>query len=301
MPAVLRPFVAYLRVYEPLSAFDSPFADQLRTVGERAQLRRAVAGQREREVWLRSLISRPAWSLPGELPDGRPAPNNARDVLMIDAADVPTDGTTAAGPGPLFCPLDVLPRSAAALVGFLSTAHPVLRDAAFAGAADGARARATDLLAEPSRGVVHVVSTTWTVPLPWFVIVDPTRRHIVVATQEDPRRQVSWLATMGDARSRVARAHELAVGTFGADQGPAKVLSDTGEWLRNFHPNSAVELDYGGLVQLLDDTALLEDTSAEDVHAILDSIESGDAGQVAKRFERLREFWSDLAIRERLS
>jgi hypothetical protein len=90
----------------------------------------------------------------------------------------------------------------------------------------------------------------------------------------------------------------LVAETFGRDRGPAKVLSDTSDWLENFHPNSAVELDYGGLVQLLDDDELMADTSAEDVHAILDALEAGDTDEVTRRFHRLRTFWSDLAVRE---
>ncbi len=86
--------------------------------------------------------------------------------------------------------------------------------------------------------------------------------------------------------------------TIGED-GPAKVLQDTGRWLEHFHPHSAVELDYGGLVQLIGDTELVEDTSAQDVHAILTGLESGNAEEVAGRYERLREFWGELAFRER--
>jgi hypothetical protein len=77
------------------------------------------------------------------------------------------------------------------------------------------------------------------------------------------------------------------------------VLADTGRWLENFHPHSAVELDYGGLVQLVEDKDLLEDTSAQDVNAIIDALEAGDSEEVALRYESLREFWSELGLRER--
>jgi hypothetical protein len=85
------------------------------------------------------------------------------------------------------------------------------------------------------------------------------------------------------------------------DQGPTKVLEDTGRWLEHFHAHSAVELDYGGLVQLLDDEELAEDTSAADVNEIVAALEREDVEEIASRFERLRDFWGDLAVRERFN
>jgi hypothetical protein len=296
---VPRPFSAYLRVYEPLSAFDAPLADRLRQAVADGPLSRAEAGDRERELWLRSQLATPPRLLPGELSDGRPAPNAPVDVLVLDPAEVPTSESATVGPGPLVCPLDMRPRSAAALVGFLSTSSGVLKAAALTIPADIARTRAGAVMAELHGGAVHVVSTTWTVPLPWFSLVDPDSRHIILAPREDGERQVAWRIAMADARRRVARAHSVVRESLG-DNGPARVLKDTGRWLEHFHPHSAVELDYGGLVQLLDDQELLEDTSAQDVHAIVDAMESGDADEVASRYEQLRDFWGELAGKERL-
>jgi hypothetical protein len=285
---VPRPFVAYLRVYEPLSAFDTPLAKRLHEAAKTGRIARSSAGDHERHVWLKSHLAK--------LPLPR---DNPRDVLVIDPKEVPVEAATV-GPGPLVCPLDMRARSAAALVGFLATSQPALRTAVLDESPETARQRATGVLAEMTSGAVHVVSTTWTVPLPWFCLVDPAQRKVVVAEQHDPKRQVYWQAAMADARRRVSRAHGLAKRTFG-EAGPTKVLADTGRWLEHFHPHSAVELDYGGLVQLLDDDDLVRDTSAEDVNEILDALENGDMDQVAARFERLRDFWGDLAIRERFN
>lgn len=280
-----------------MSAFDEPRADLLRAAIARERLDRDQVAAREREVWLKSQLIGAA--LPGELRDGRPSPNSLRDVLVIDPAEVPT-GESACGPGPLVCPLDLRARSAAAMVGFLATAGPALRDAVLTTSAEQVRQKATRVLADLPNGAVHVVSTTWTVPLPWFALVDPAQRHVILAPRADPRRQLYWRSSHGDALRRVERAHDLAVQTFG-ENGPTKVLADTARWLENFDAGSAVELDYGGLVQLLSDEELVEDTSAEDVHAILDAIEAADPGPVGERFERLREFWAGLARREQLN
>jgi hypothetical protein len=297
MIGVPRPFVAYLRVYEPLSAFDAPSSNRLRNVIETGPMTRSVVADHEREMWFRSQLSVPPRLFPGESATGGASPRTAFDVLVLNPKDVP--GADPAG-GPLVCPLDVMPRSAAALVGFLTTAHPSLREAAITASLESVRAHAARILSEQSTGAVHAVSTTWTVPLPWFVMFDAAQRRLVLATRNAKERECSWRATMADARSRVARAYELTIGTFG-EQGPAKVLEDTAGWLEHFDDKSVVELDYGGLVQLLGDEDLTGDSSCEDVNAIVTALEAGDAEEVAERFERLRDFWGDLAIQERFN
>jgi len=285
---VPRPFVAYLRVYEPLSALDAPLAAKVKKALETGPVPRAEVGDRERELWLRSQLAKKL--LPGE---------SSFDVMTISPAEVPTSDAARVGPGPLVCPLDLRARSAAALVGFLASSPPILQDAALNIAPETVRSRASAVMAELSGGAVHTISTTWTVPLPWFSMVDPAQRRVVLASaQDDPERQVSWRVAMADARRRVARALKVVQAALG-DEGPAKILADTGRWLEHFHPHSAVELDYGGLVQLLEDKDLLEDSSAADVNAIVDALERDDAEEVALRYEALREFWGELARRER--
>lgn len=299
MRPVPRPFVAYLRVYEPLSAFEEPVAKRLREALDLGQVEYAAVGDRERDMWLRSQLSKPVTLLPGELANGDPSPRALRDVMVLDPEDVPVEAATV-GPGPLVCPLDVRARAAAALVGFLTSSHPTLRDAALSASLESVREKAAEVLSDLPGGAVHIVSTTWTVPLPWFTLVDPAERHLEVATRDDPARQVCWRVAMSDARRRVAKAHSLAERVLG-DEGPTKVLEDTGRWLEHFHPHSAVELDYGGLVQLLDDEELEADTSAADVNAIVAALEREDVEEIAARFERLRDFWGDLAVRERFN
>jgi hypothetical protein len=296
---VPRPFVGYLRVYEPLSAFDAPLADRLRKRLSDHSLTRSAVGEREQELWLRSQVSLPARMLPGELADGRAAPNAALDVLVLQTAEVPASETATVGPGPLVCPLDLRPRAAAALVGFLSTTVGVLRTAALQVDADRARGHASEVISAESAASVHVISSTWTIPLPWFALVNPEERHVVLGADANGR-EVYWRSAMADVRRRVARAYAVTKDAIG-DDGPATILRETGRWLERFHPHSAVELDYGGLVQLMDDEVLLEDTSAQDVQAILAAMEAGDGDEVSARYEKVREFWAKLAAKERFN
>lgn len=261
-------------------------------MAERSPLSRLGAGVHEQLMWLKSQESGVPAALPGERADGSPLP--VRDVLAVRSSEVSPASPESSEDILLICPLDLRPRSAAAVVGFLSTAGVPLRMATLGESAERLRQKAGTVLGEMPSGAVHVVSTTWTVPLPWFVLVKPEER---VVTGEGAELSVHWLVPMRVARQRVQRAHDLAESTFG-ESGPTKVLLDTSRWLANFHESSAVELDYGGLVELMADVE--DDTSAEDVNAILDAIEQPDPGAVAERFDRLREFWSDLAVRERM-
>lgn len=245
-------------------------------------------------------MTRPARLLPGELADGRVAPNAPLDVLTLQTAEVPASDTATVGPGPLICPLDLRPRAAAALVGFLATTGEVLRQAVLSTDAGRARGHATDVMSAAGAAAVHVISSTWTVPLPWFSLVEPGDRHVVLGNGDGGIREVYWRTAMADARRRIAQAYATTRENLGED-GPAVILRNTGRWLEQFHPHSAVELDYGGLVQLMADDVLLEDSSALDVRAILDAMESGDTDELNARYEKVREFWAKLAARERFN
>ncbi|GAB3287858.1 hypothetical protein [Parasphingorhabdus pacifica] len=291
-----EPFVAYLRVYEPLSCFSSPKREQLASIVERGAVESASAGGREQDLWLRTQVTSPSKLLPGETLDGNATDED--DALVLAPEDVPSGPAATVGPGPLVCPLDLRGRSAAALVGFLTAAEVPLRAAVLDLPLEKARTRANAVVSELSGDAVHVLSSTWTVPLPWFALIDPDER--VVEQSDATVRRVLWRTAMADARRRVARAHAAARESIG-DEGPTKILKETGRWLERFHPHSAVELDYGGLVQMMTEVDVEADTSADDVHAIVDAMEAGRTGEVSERYESLRDFWAEFASRERFN
>src|SRR5207253_237708 len=148
-----------------------------------APLTRATVGEREQRMWLKSQLAAPTRLLPAELADGRPAPSTNTDVLVLDPAEVPVEGEGKVGPGPLVCPLELRARSAAALVNFLGDAHPALRASVLESGgftAETVRSHTSTVLAEVGKSAVHVLSTTWTVPLPWFSLIDPAQRRLEI-------------------------------------------------------------------------------------------------------------------------
>jgi hypothetical protein len=68
-------------------------------------------------------------------------------------------------------------------------------------------------------------------------------------------------------------------------------LADVGRWLELFHPYSLVELDYGGLVYLFSDHALRRDESAAEVGAAIDAAARGQQELALAMYARLRARW----------
>jgi hypothetical protein len=272
MPA---PFLSYLRVYEPLRAFDGASGARVRAALARGPLTPERAAGHEREVCLRAQLA--ARLLPRRSADGC-------EVLVLGGASGE----------PLVCPLDTRERAAAAVLAFLEAEAPVLRAAALPVPEAVARRQAEAAVAELGQGAAHVVSASWTVPLPWFALVDPEERQLRL----DGRRRVWWRVPMGRARARAAQAERIVRGGLG-DGEPADVLAETGAWLTQFDRASVVELDYGGVVELVDDEALRNDDSADQVRDALQALREGDTAAARASYDRLREFWAAVAGKQR--
>ena len=282
MPA---PFLSYLRVYEPLRAFDGPSGTRVRAALARGPLPPERAASHEREVCLRAQLG--ARLLPGGRRNGRgPDPACGPEVLVLGGASG----------DPLVCPLDTRARAGAAVLSFLAEEAPILRDSALPVSESTARREAEAAVAELGDGAAHVVSASWTVPLPWFALVDPEERQLRL----DGWRRVWWRVPMARARARAAQAERIVRDGLG-DSGPADVLAETGMWLARFDRLSVVELDYGGVVDLVDDEALRDDDSADLVRDALQALREGDTVSARESYDRLREFWAGVAGKQRSS
>ena len=82
-------------------------------------------------------------------------------------------------------------------------------------------------------------------------------------------------------------------------------IEELEDWLDLFHPQSLIELDYGGLANYLDralresgETGLDADTSIEDVLSSLAGLAAGDGSLAGKGYERLVSRWRKVAAYE---
>jgi hypothetical protein len=115
---------------------------------------------------------------------------------------------------------------------------------------------------------------------------------------------------MSQARTRVAKALAVirparrprTVAPWGDD--PAALLAElreVGAWLEEFHPHSLVELDYGGLVHLLDDGALCSDQSVAEVSASVSAVAAGEVEFATAMYQRFVRRWRALEALEQAS
>jgi hypothetical protein len=194
--------------------------------------------------------------------------------------------------------LDIRPRSALSLNDFLANASAPLIQAALPAEPERVRQWGTLVLQrELHTATVHVMESTWTVPLHWFALVEPEERTVVLATQNDPDREVSWRMALPVAVRRAEAIAETVLTAFGP--GAVHQLRALLAWLGNFDKGSVVELDYGGLVQLLSDEAILADTSAADTQALVSAMQEGDTEATQEAFGRIRDFWGSIALKQR--
>ncbi len=157
----------------------------------------------------------------------------------------------------------------------------------------------------------HIVASSWTVPLTWFVAFAPAERWLSLgdgrglagtAATASATRALVYTTPMTRARRRVARGlgalRHLPAGSGDAVLEPSRAvgeLAEVGRWLEDFHPYSLVELDYGGLVHLVSDDALRGDQSVAEIRAGIDGAARGEYELAVAMYMRARDRWRAFA------
>jgi len=278
--AVPSLFAAYLRVYEPLSAFD-----------------------RQRQVyWRRYVHEGRAVTLADGPGRQRTAVMEALGAGWTRLPDLPDDGyVLEIDDNLLVCPWNLRIRVAEAALSARDGVPPVIADAFVPPVLAGlAKEVVTDWhsgarVLEYGAPRQHEQISTWSVPLRWFVLVDHEEREFSVG----PRRRILRYRTeISKARRRAQRAMQVLRRSVG-DVPISEAVEESARWLEEFHPRSVVELDYGGLTSVLSDEALAEDDSPLLVAAGLTALARGDADSATAAYEQLVERWRAIQLLER--
>jgi hypothetical protein len=329
----MLPCAAYLRIYEPLSAFAADERARWSNYAASSDRpRRAHALAQEYADELRRLSVRPPVIAPAR---------ESGDAYVRWA-----DGIT------YICPWQTRLRSWLALRTLRSTAAAPLSDAFAPRQAAAAAENFAKWESQGGSARVYIQTSGWSVPLPWFVPFAPAERWLVLGTPSRPgaspdgspgaagtggagapgaegaagaagaadvgaaevskgpatasaTRMLVYATAMSQARRRVARClattRRVSVrGLEGAAQVTAALvqigddLEEIGRWLEEFHPHSLVELDYGGLVQLMDDDTLRGDQSVAEVAAACSALSGGELELATAMYQRLRTRWRAL-------
>jgi hypothetical protein len=280
-------YAAHLRVYEPMASL--PGDERARWQDYVAQgdvPSRPVQMAREHEVAMSAVLSIP--------------PRLDLSAGSEHAYVRTLDGLT------YVCPWRLQLRAWDALDSFRSQVPEELADAFFpaalSAAADDARDAWVAVHPEVKAGIL---TSTWQVPVAWFTAFEAAERRLVLGDRRAGGgadgtgldRAMIYLTAMSRARRRVAQALRIARQVF--DDGPAtSAVEEVGRWLEDFHPHSLVELDYGGLVHLIDDEALSADTSVAEVTESLERLAVGDLAAAGTCYEKVMGRWRAIAALE---
>ena len=257
------PYVASLRIYEPISAF--PAADRLRWESLSAEV---DTREEEQALALRRLI---APESPALRPDGV-------HILDLDGVRYISPWSTATR---CWSALDDFKESLPSTVTpfFLP---PALEEVITSG------------MESVEDRVPHILTETWMVPPRWLALFQPEERE---RGYRDGIAYSIARTTIANALERAHHSHEIVLQSFG--QGVVEQeIEELIEWLELFHPLSMVELDYGGLAHYLDGTLKLDglagiedDGSIEDVIFSLAGLASGDGAIAGEGYNRLVSRW----------
>jgi hypothetical protein len=273
-------FASYLRVYEPLAAFD-----------------------RERQLYWRRYVKEGRAVAPLEGPGRqRTAVIEALGASWTRLPDLPDEAyVLESGDSLLICPWNLRVRVAEAALTARDGVPAIIADAfvppALAGLArsvvDDWRSGARVL----ERGLprLHEQVSTWGVPLRWFAFVDLADRELSV---RPGRRVLRYRTAIGKARRRAQKAHGILERSLG-DVPITQAVAETSQWLEEFHDRSMVELDYGGLVSLMSDEQLEADDSPQLIAYGLTAVSEGRGDDATKAYEELVERWRAIQLLER--
>jgi hypothetical protein len=287
-------YAAYLRIYQPVSAFHEPDRSRWAAyAASPARPRRCDSTTAEHAEALRRAIAAPQVVVPDQ----------ESEHAYIRRAD----GIA------YICPWQTRLRCLLSYSRMLSAAGTL------PGAVPGpgedetmaALARLADGRLRGSAARLHILASVWTVPLAWFVPFAPTERWLALgsgpgrgsaARTASVTRALVYTAPMSRARRRVARGLAALRSLPSGDDGggwdarrAAAELAEVGRWLEAFHPYSLVELDYGGLVHLLSDDALRGDLSVAEICAAIDETGRGQGELAVALYKRAHSRWRALA------
>jgi hypothetical protein len=342
--AFVQPYAAYLRVYEPLSAFAKDEGQRWADYAASTQRpRRSAALDAEQAEAMGRMIASPPMA----------APEQESGQAYVRWAD----GVT------YICPWQTQLRSWLALTRLRATARPLVTTAFPAGQAEAALREFARWQGQASSLRVFIQACTWSVPAAWFVPFAPEERWLVLggdpgtgepADVARATRTLSYATAMPQARRRIARALNAVCGGGDALSGPpgragggrlgagglgdgpggrgsepgrpgggdlghglggrggassgrgatgtgvlgpwpaAAEIAQVGRWLEEFHRHSFVELDYGGLVHLLNDDSLRADQSVAEVSAAISAWRKGQQELAIAVYQRMRSRWQTL-------
>ena len=264
------PYVASLRIYEPLSAFAPAQALRWQSIPISATTSR----EEQSRALARTIITEPP-------------------ALKLDGAHIlEWEGKR------YVCPWSTAARVWAALDEFKSSVPLPVSKYFIPDNIEEAINSNSEIIEDK---VPHIITATWTIPPRWFSLFQPEDR---LRGQSDDGPFTILRTSIANAKERCMFTHQSVISAFG--NGPIEEeIADLLEWMSLFHAESIVEVDYGGLAGYLEkilidsgEAGLEADTSIEDIQLSLTGLSSGDGAKAGVGYERLISRWRKVAAFE---
>ena len=147
----------------------------------------------------------------------------------------------------------------------------------------------------------HIITETWVIPPRWFSLFTVEER---LRGRDDNGPWVRMRTTMDNARRQANITLQTVLSAFGIGQ-VANELEELTDWLESFDARSIVECDYGGLATYLDSSirsrggsGIEDDCSLEDIRSSLAGLAAGDPIAAGHGYQSLVERWRGVAAYE---
>lgn len=281
-----------LRVYQPLAAFPDAVQAQYQRARSRSRAQtEAEAGQRARRRLLRDVTD--------PFPHGQdlvrvlrvPAPGNDAGPGTGGGGPTGVGGAAETSDAPVsefFCPDELALRCELAAEQLTDSLRPQIFERLVPQAARQANAERLaerlEFMDSEELHQVHTRTAVWGVPAGWFALVQKQDRVSVLGDPAAPDT-VRITVPLGLALERARRA-AVVLSLHAPDMDLLHDLTLLVSWLESFHPDSMVELDYGGLAKLV-----WPDDSPFDVRTAIEALEEGDAETAAVANQRMVRRW----------
>ena len=261
------PYVASLRVYEPITAFRAEDQSRWNAI----TVTSPTSWDEQKKALRRTIVTTPA-------------------ALKSDGAHVlELEGKR------YIAPWSTATRCWAALDDFKSTLPTTLIKFFLPQKIEDAISINSEVVEDK---VSHIITATWSIPPRWFALFEPSDR--LRGTNEDGAYTI-LRTSISNAKQRCLFAHQAVVNAFG--NGPIEQeIAVLVQWLGIFNEQSIVECDYGGLAVYLEkslvengEPGLNADTSIEDVARSLAGLAAGDGSLAGQGYERLVTRWRRVA------
>lgn len=264
------PYVASLRVYEPIDSFD--LTDQLRW----SQI--SITSETRRDEQVRTLI--------------RTIKSDPPNLIHDRAHFLEFDGEVYVSPW------STKIRCWEALENFKYSMPATIVKFFIPQFIEESISKTSNIMAN---NFSHVLTSTWNIPPRWFALFSPDER-IRGVNNDGPFTILR--TSIANSKIRCAFAHQAVLRAFGEGSVEGEVAQLLA-WLESFNIESIVELDYGGLATYLNrqlieigEGGLEADTSIEDVATSIHGLASGDGVLASRGYERLISRWRKVAAFE---